>query len=335
MAAKRRTRGLPAIARARDDRRLGRARWTTAAGLVAAGAIVASFFVHKVISQHDLSARKQALLLKERAVANTVGAEWFPLRDRVEAEVLEGAKEYRGDIVDAAARGGGFRTQPGLYLRMRVADASSTARLREVAADAQRDAFAACLLREPNERGLRGEIKGGAFAEQPWNLGQAYAATRILGDTWIEDLREADDELRLRLFEAEYDKAIRQDIPFAIDVFRRAKFFLLVLDEDGPLGVDGTSPARPERVRNDNAGGGAPTEQALQLVPHPARVHILDLASGREILRLRRSGEARVIQAGERAIVDSETRDALTRQANNCALAARVEESLSPGDLVP
>ena len=317
MAAKRRTRGLPAIARAREDRRLGRARWTTPAGLVAAGAIVASFFVHKVISQHDLSAGKEALLSKERAVANTLGAEWFPLRDRVEGEVLEAAKEYRGDMVDPAARRGDFRTQPGLYLRMRVVDGSSVARVREVAADAQRDAFAACLLREPNERGLRGEIKGGAFAEQPWNLGQAYAATRILSDTWIEDLRTADDELRLRLFQAEYDKAVREDIPVAVDIVRRAKFFLLVLDEDGTV------------------GGSPTTEQALQLVPHPARVHILDLASGTEILRLRRSGEARVIQAGERVIVDPETRDALTRQANNCALAARVQEWLSPGDFVP
>jgi hypothetical protein len=317
MAAKRRTRGLPAIARAREDRRLGRARWTTPAGLVAAGAIVASFFVHKVISQHDLSAGKEALLSKERAVANTLGAEWFPLRDRVEGEVLEAAKEYRGDMVDPAARRGDFRTQPGLYLRMRVVDGSSVARVREVAADAQRDAFAACLLREPNERGLRGEIKGGAFAEQPWNLGQAYAATRILSDTWIEDLRTADDELRLRLFQAEYDKAVREDIPVAVDVVRRAKFFLLVLDEDGTI------------------GGSPTTEQALQLVPHPARVHILDLASGTEILRLRRSGEARVIQAGERVIVDPEMRDALTRQANNCALAARVQEWLSPGDFVP
>jgi hypothetical protein len=33
--------------------------------------------------------------------------------------------------------------------------------------------------------------------------------------------------------------------------------------------------------------------------------------------------------------VDPETRDALTRQANNCALAARVQEWLSPGGLVP
>jgi len=321
MPVKQRTRGLPAIARAREDRRLGRARWTTPAGLVAAGAIVASFFVHKIMSQHDISAGKQALLAKERTVASALGAEWFPLRDRLEGEVLAAAKAFGGDMVEPATRRGDFRTQPGLYLRMRVADATSVARVREVAAGGQRDAFASCLLREPNERGLRGEIKGGAFAEQPWNLGRAYEATRILDDAWIDDLRQADDELRLRLFQAEYDKAVHEDVPFAFDVVRRSKFFLLVLDEDGRLGV--------------TADGSAPTEQALQLVPHPARVHILDLASGHEILRLRRSGEARVIQAGERAIVDPETRDALTRQANNCALAGQVEEWLSPGTLVP
>jgi hypothetical protein len=70
------------------------------------------------------------------------------------------------------------------------------------------------------------------------------------------------------------------------------------------------------------------TEEALQLVPHPARIHLFDLKSRKEILRLRRSGDARVIPAGERVVTDEETRDAMQRQANNCALAARVEAAL-------
>jgi hypothetical protein len=65
------------------------------------------------------------------------------------------------------------------------------------------------------------------------------------------------------------------------------------------------------------------------MVGHPTRVHLFDLASGREILRLRRVGEARVIPAGERVVTDSETRDAQQRQANNCALARRVDEALA------
>jgi hypothetical protein len=312
---RRTTRGLPAIARSREDRRSGRGRWTTQAGLVAAAAIIGGLIAHKLVSERELSSDKQALLAKQRAVAATLGAEWYPMRDRLENEVLGAAKGFSGDWVDPVARRGEFRSQPGLYLRMRVTDAADVATIRHVAADAKKDAFAACLLREPNERGVRGEVDGGAFAEQPWNLGQAYAATRILTDDWVQAVKGADDDLRMRIFTEQYDKAMREEVPLAIDVVRRARFFLLVLDEDVPEAAA-------------LAEGGAVTEAALQLVPHPARIYLFDLATGREIMRLMRSGDARVIPAGERFVVDSETREAMQRQANNCALAGRVQETL-------
>jgi hypothetical protein len=119
------------------------------------------------------------------------------------------------------------------------------------------------------------------------------------------------------VFTGQYDKAVNREIPLAIDIVKRASFFLLVLDEDVPEAAK-------------LADGGAITEEALQLVPHPSRVHLFDLASGKEILRLRRTGDARVIPAGERAVTDSETRDAMQRQANNCSLASAVEGALAP-----
>jgi hypothetical protein len=314
---KRPGRGLPSIAKAREDRGSGRARWTTQAGLVALGAIVLGFVAHKVVSERELNVDREALLSKQRAVEVTLGPEWYPLRDGLEAEVLDAAKGWMGDNVLDQARSGSFKTQPGLYLRMRVADAKDAASVRRVAADAKKDAFAACLLREPNERGARGEVDGGAFAEQPWNLGQAYAATRILTPGWVDEVRAADDDLRMRIFTEQFDKATRTEIPFAIEIVKRAAFFLLVLDED-----------TPEAAAYVEAGG--ITEEALQMVPHDARIHLFDLATKKEILRLKRSGDARVIPAGERMVTDSETRDAMQRQANNCALARRVDEALAP-----
>jgi hypothetical protein len=314
-------RGLGIIAQTRDDRARGASRWTTQAGLVAGGAIVAGLIAHKVVSDHELNAGRQALLAKQRAVLATLGAEWVPLRDDLERDVLSASgaakatTEYPGDQIDAMARSGEFRSQPGLYLRMRMADASSPQIIRKVAADAKRDAFAACLLREPNERAMRGDVDGGAFADQPWNLGQAYAATRILTDEWAESVKEADDDLRLRVFLEQYDKAIREEIPLAIEVVKRAQFFLLVLDEDVPEAAAFTD-------------GGAMTEEALELVVHPARVFLFNLSGNKLILRLRRSGGARVVPAGEHAVTDEETRDAMQRQANNCALANLVEAEL-------
>jgi len=126
----------------------------------------------------ELNTGKQALLAKQRAVVATLGAEWIPLRDELERDVLTAAgsgsptHEYAGDHIEPLARSGSFRSEPGLYLRMRIVDASSPQTIRAIAADAKRDAFAACLLREANEPGLRGDADAGAFAEQPWNVGQ-------------------------------------------------------------------------------------------------------------------------------------------------------------------
>jgi hypothetical protein len=315
-------RGLAAIAQNRDDRGRGAGRWTAQAGFVAGGAVIAGLVAHKFVSEHELNAGRQTLLAKQRAVVATLGAEWLPLRDNLEGDVLRSAatpiSEYAGDDVQPEARSLAFRSQPGLYLRMRVADATSSDSVRKVAVDAKRDAFAGCLLREPNERGARGEVDGGAvsaFAEQPWNLGQAYAATRILTDDWVGAVRDADDDLRLRVFVEQYDKAIREEIPLAIDVVKRAQFFLLVLDEDVP-------------EEAAFADGGPPSEEALQMVEHPARVFLFDLSDNKPILRLRRSGGGRFIQAGERQVTDDETRDAMQRQVNNCALANLVEARL-------
>ena len=72
-------------------------------------------------------------------------------------------------------------------------------------------------------------------------------------------MRDADDDLRLRVFVEQYDKAIREEIPLAIDVVKRAQFFLLVLDEDvpeaaafadgGPLDRGGAAAGRAPRAR--------------------------------------------------------------------------------------
>jgi hypothetical protein len=286
------------------------------AGLVAAGAVVAGLVAHTIVSSQELQADKRSLLAKRRAVEATLGAQWMPLRDRLEGVIADAARGFEGDFVAPEARSSPFRTEPGLYLRLLVTDGADAETIRRAAADAKKDAFAACLLREPNEAGRRGEIDGGAFAEQPWNLGQAYSATRILSDSWARDVEQADDDMRLRVFTEQYEKAVRDEIPLAIDLVTRARFFLLVLDEEVP----------EARAYLD---GGRMTEQALQLAVHPARVVLLDLKTDKVLFRLRRSGGALLIPAGERPVTDEETRDAMQRQANNCSLAGQVNIAIA------
>jgi hypothetical protein len=315
--------GLKAIYDGREARKPGGkyGRPSTTVYLLGVSAILGSLVVYHYVSEYQLDSQKRDLLAQQRAMKTTIGAAWVPLRDEIEAFTMEAARgPYKGDFVDSEAGRWDFRSVPGVYLRMRVADAKSTESLREHAASSKKDAFTGCLLREPNRQAALGMPDAGAFPEQPWNLGQAYAATWVMGDEWASLVKEADGPMRVRLLEEQYQKASKVDVRVAADLVKQAKFFLLVLDEDS---ADAVAPA----------DGGAADEPALQLVAHWARVHVLDLRTKQELLRLRRQGSARFMFAGEHAATDPETRDALQRQVNNCSLADQVRaEIVAKGD---
>jgi hypothetical protein len=304
--------GLKAIYEGREQRKPGGKYGRPSTGLYLFGvsAIIASLVAYHYVSDYQLGAQKHDLLAQQRAMKTTIGAEWFPMRDEIESYVLDAAKASKGDFVDSEFAKWDFRSAPGLYLRMRVADAKDAASLRSAAADSQRDGFVGCLLREPN-RAATGDRDAGAFPEQPWNLGRAYKATRVLTDEWAEQVKAADDKMQVRVVEEQYEKASTVDMRTAAEVVKQARFLLLVLDEDSPS-VHAT------------ADGGPVDEAALQLVPHASRVHVLDLRTKAELLRLRREGSASFLFAGEHAMTDPETRDAMQRQVNNCSLADQV-----------
>lgn len=281
-----------------------------------------TLLVSWIFSKRSLSSEKEALLAQQRAAVQTVGAEWNPLRDRIERLTLDVAnRPYAGDLVEPRAASWDLRSVPGLYLRLRVEDAKDVEALRKNARESVKDAFTSCLLHESNAKTdpkASEDPDAGVVPEQPWNLRQAYAATRVLTDEWANEVRDADSELRLRVFEQQYDKAKTSGIPLAIDIVKRAQFYLLVLDEDVPEAKEFADDA------------GVVTSEALQQVPHPARVVVVDLKSGDEIVRLRRVGEATFRFAGEQAIRDPEVRAAMRRQVNNCALADQVRAAIQP-----
>jgi hypothetical protein len=315
-------RGLQAVHEVRDQRIKGRfSRPGGVTWLLFAAGVGLSLGAYQYIAGKELRDARGELLGKQMAVAMTVGEQWYPLRDRIEAATLEASKEYRGDFIDPSIASWNFRSQPGIYLRLRAADASSPEALRKAAGDSARDGFTGCFLQYANPAAAKGAPDAGAFPDQPWNLRQAYAATRVLSEGWKRDVEAAEDALRLRVFEQQYDKAIREEIPRAIDIVKRAEFYLLVLDEDAP---EATVLAGDKPVTTD----------VLQLVPHAARVHLFALQPhggtpmGKEILRLRRTASASFVMAGERAAVDDETRNAMQRQVNNCALAQEVKAAI-------
>jgi hypothetical protein len=323
VAEQKRELGLKAVHSARAER--GKTKYGKISGpvwLVAGGAVIVTLIIAYTLSDRTLSAEKDEILSQQRAAVTTVGAEWYPLRDKLEKITLDAAAGYAGDKVDLGAAKMDFRSVPGLYLRLRVDEAKNVESLRAHAKDSAKDAFTGCLLREPTTA-PRGEAadSGIIAAEQPWNLWRAYSSTRILTEDWANDVKAAEDKDRLRVFRQQYDKAKREEIPLAIDIIKRAQFFLLVLDEDVP---------EARELSQDPKDAGGITEDGLQQVAHPARVHIVNLETGAEIARVRRTAEAAFEFVGERPVNDPDVRAAMKRQVNNCALAQQVWSALRP-----
>ena len=311
--------GLKAVHSARADR--GKSKYGKIDGrvwLVAGAAVVVTLVVAWMLNDRALSTEKEEILSQQRAAVTTVGAEWYPLRDKLEKITLDAASRFEGDKVDVEAAKMDFRSSPGLYLRLRVDEARDTTSLRQHAKDSAKDSFTGCLLREPNAALARGDADAGVGPEQPWNLHRAYSATRVMTEEWASEVKASEDKDRLRVFRQQYDRAKRDEIPVAIDIVKRAQFFLLVLDEDVP-------------EARELSDGGPINEEALQQVAHPARVHIVNLRTGAEIARLRKTAEADFQFVGDRAVRDPDTRAAMKRQVNNCALAQQVWGALRPG----
>ena len=308
--------GLKSVIDGREGRKQGRySRPTPITWLIAGGGLIVSLLIYRYVSGNRLETARSDLLGKQKAVEVTLGAEWTPLRDRIEKYVMQSAGEAKPDLVAADVKNWDFRTQPGLYLRLRIEDAATPEKIRKASEDSLRDGFTGCLLKQPTDALARGEADASVFPEQPWNMRQAYSSTRILTPAWVQDVKDAEDLLRLKVFIQQFDHAEKDEIPRAISIVRDAQFILLVLDEPSAEAVIG-------------ADGGVPAPENVQLAPHWARVSVLDLRSGSEVLSLRRYAAATFVFAGDRQVTDPETLDAMKRQVNNCALAKAVNAEL-------
>ncbi len=319
--------GLKAIRDVRIERTASKyGRFTGKPMLVAILAVLSGVLVAWLYRDRSLETQKEELLSKQRAALTTVGAEWNPLRDMIEKTTVGAAGPYKGDFVDPEIAKWDFRSLPGIYVRLRAEDAKDPALLRKKAEDSARDSFVGCLLRENNPSAAaraRGESDAGSgWNDQPWNLRLAFYATRILTDEWVNEVKNAEDEIHLRVFVQQYDKAKTEEIPLAIDIVKKAQFFLVVLDED----VAEAKELAPDAGRN----AGKVTEQELQQLPHPTRVHLIDVKRNKEMLRLRREPGAEFRFVGERPVRDPRVLAAMRRQVNNCALADEVLAAMKP-----
>jgi hypothetical protein len=337
-----RQRGLPSLNEAREQRRRtlvsGKAKiyggspqfWLwTALALATFGIIYWKYALGQLESQ------KSAVMAKQRAVMQTLGPKIVPFRDRVEAWVMQLAEGSLPNVVTPGTNLDAIATGPGVYLRLRLANAKETATLRKAAALSLRDGFTSCLfVRREQSDGKYckspADCSGGllcndwsvcARPSQPYNLRLAYRTLRILSPEWTDDLHRASTDLSVRAFELELDAVTKNDVPVAVELLSRARYFTAVLDEDPAGGI-------PPALEHAKGQWEESVEERIQRIAHPARVGIWDVREGKLILRLRAEAGGDFVPVGAGAMVSPETLAAEQRQVNSCALALEVKEAI-------
>lgn len=340
-----RERGLPSLNDARAERRralvYGKVRlrampphfwlWVVV-GFAAFGVI------YWRVAQGRLESRKSAVMAKQRAIAVALGPKIQPFRDQVEGWVRELAADGPSDFVAPGAALSDLREAPGVYLRLRLANAKTPKQIRKAAQGSLLDGFTSCLFVSPTGLPTQGaacrvtsECQPGQLCNEwnvcaapprPCNMRLAYRALRVLSSEWTDELHKADVELGVNAYDRDLDSVAKHDVPVAVEIMNKARFVTLVIDEDPPGGLP-----------NDAPDAGESAEERLQRVSHFARVGIWDVASKTPLLRLRAQASADFVPMGGRVITNRETVAAQSRQANSCALALAVRSRIEPAPL--
>ncbi len=303
--------------------------------------LVIGGFVYFQNAQSAIDAQRSSLMAKQRAVAEALGPKLLPIQAAVDkglAALTTGPfKDERASDVDFSK----LFTTPGLYLRLRKEDAKDAKRGRAAAQKSLRDGFTSCLIRDPKasapqegsackesrdcEPGaLCSEYKVCQRPSSPFNMRLLYRAVSVLSPEWVAEVEDASSELGLIAYERGLDSVTRVDIPVAIEVYQRAKYFVIVVDEDPPEGLpkalDGTDETAEERI---------------QRVAHPARVGVWELPSGRQLARLSAQAAGELREVGVRkGMNDAISAAGRTRQATSCGLALEVLAKLNPAPVV-
>lgn len=292
------------------------------------------FVVYWRVVQGQLESEKNQVMAKQRAIAKTLGPRILPFRDRLEGWVLELSGPWQRQESKSEVSLAELRVSPGVYLRLRLKNAIRRERIRDAAANSLRDGFTSCLFVDRASQNLAegkackasADCKPGELCNEwnvckppprPYNLRLAYRAMRVLSTDWTDELHQAGSDLAVAAYDRDLQSVARTDVPVAIDLLQRAKFFTVVIDEEPKQGLPKALPDASETE-----------EERLARVPHMARVGIWNLETGENVLKLRGEASGKFVPVGKRVVDDPVNRAAQQRQANSCALALTVQQAL-------
>ncbi len=336
------SRGLPTLNEARAERRRAlvygkvklRGELSPRFWLWAAVILSATLVIYWKLWQGRLASQKAAVMAKQRAVAQTLEPQVVPQRDQIEKWVMEFSGAEQPKLVLSEITPDLLNSQPSIYLRLRLANGKDRKSIRKAASVSLLDGFTSCLFVRKGEpdpsRGpeclTSADCDPGLLCNEyhvclpppkPYNMRLAYQALRVLTPEWSDELHEASSELEVKAFERTLERVAEDDVPIAVRMMDRAKFFTLVLDEDPKGGL-------PESLDDEET-----EEQRVQRAVHRARVGIWNLSSGKQLLRLRATAGGRLVAVGKSVPHDPRIVAAQKRQANSCALALAVKEALT------
>ena len=245
------------------------------------------------------NAEKARILKDRRALSDEIGDEYGTLREKIEGWTVEDAtKPYPGDAIDPEGKRLGWRERPSIYLRLRVADAQTLEMVHANSKLGTFDGLSSCLL----------HVKG---SYGPWTYGEVIGRAEMLGSDFINDVRETTNDLRLKNLAFALDHYKNDDFPRAREAIRMAEYAVVALDEDPPS-IPQTSLAY---------GADASIEQKISSVAHPIRLYVYRLGDSKELMRVRRTPDAEVVQVQGDSMVPAAGLELRRAQALSCAMA--------------
>lgn len=254
-------------------------------------ALVVAVIVAKRRANAELEAERASMLAKIRRAASTLTADEKRIASRVEEWLVRSSGAYAGDSVlpELRVAGAFVKTlqRPTVYVRGPVSSFAAAAGVAESANGSFGDAFVLCLLDPPGTRSekallgrARSALGGGERVERVaphvTRLHHALRGLPFLSPAFEQRVVHAEKPRELAVLRRELDRAPLEGAKAAA----KAELLLFAMDEPG----DRSQPAELDGER-----------------PHHVRIGLVDLATRRLLVTLRRKVDPSALTPAARA----------------------------------
>jgi hypothetical protein len=265
----------------------------TLAALVIGG--VWAFFAAKRSDAKQFDRDRAALVDRLKQASDGITQPQIDAVKKDEQLLVRFSTQYDGDTIELQAKDFD-RTM--MYVRGPLYDFASTAKLVDIAKATLKDPLLSCLIHPPSaktEKAIVQSVRNPASTPNVVRFADAETGTPFLAPAYAEKVRAATTEGELAVYKQSVDRANLEATKPAL----RAELLLAVMDEPGPSG--GITEMDGER-------------------PHDVRIYLVERASQKVLLRLRKWVDPSGWTADHRAQFAS--------GMDGCALAFDIREKL-------